>query len=119
MINSFFDLLQRREYEYRWQTPTEPGCVITELQGNMKESRVLKKYDVEQIIKSCEQMRKMNESSNGFSDLKHFRHIGRMPAFARFEIEDLAQGDTKEEWRLVKKWYQEHPEFCTVDPKSF
>lgn len=116
MTDIFTYLEKRKEFTYRIQVPTDSE--ITEIEADSKKVHIRKAYEVETVLKEAERMREINESRNGFSLQKHFRHTAVYPAALHIKFWRMAKGDAREYDKLVKRWLQENTKFCTVNPRT-
>ena len=107
------EFANRVEFTQRIEIPTD--SVITEITANRYGIQVKKLYDVERILSDCEFFRKMNRENNGFTGLKHMRHIGRLPFHIFLQITKAADGDSQLEEKFTKKWLRHNREFMCVD----
>ena len=117
MTDIFSYLKNRRKFTYRVRIPTD--SVITEIEADPKYVHIRKKYEVETILAEAERIRKLNESSNGFTRGRTMRHTGVYPAAIHIKYWRQAKGDAREYDKLIKAWLQEHSKFATVSPRSF
>ena len=111
-----FDLasfIDKCSYEAEFDTPTD--SVRTQIAVEGDEVKLRKLYDVEEVLKRAEFFRQINRENNGFSEHKHFRHIGCIPQHAMIDIMQKSEGDNQEMSKLIKRYLREHPGFCTVD----
>lgn len=113
-VNSFLDKVL---FERKVLTPTD--SVFTQIEGDPKEFRIKKIYDVQPVLERVADLRKLNEENRGFSDLKHFRIIGSIPTHVWLKFQQWAGGDEIEIRRLEKRWLKANPEFCAVNRKTF
>lgn len=112
----FSYLKKRRDFTYRLKVPTD--SVATEIEADPHTVHIRKKYEVESVLKEAEFYRKINDESNGFTRLRHFRMTAVYPSAVFIKHWKMAKGDRKEFKKLMKRWLKENSKFCVVNPNT-